>query len=141
MLCGCLPFEDAETSKLYKKILAGSYSVPDHLSADACDFLTGLLETNPDIRLRLDQLREHAWWKLSGEVRGDRGGLVVGYHRIPVDEGVLKQEELQHEEIVVEEVKKETTEAVHKEQVRFKIPPPVDIVHKSYSLKPDMATG
>lgn len=32
MLCGCLPFEDSDTSKLYQKILCGEYKVPKHLS-------------------------------------------------------------------------------------------------------------
>lgn len=33
MLCGYLPFEDADTPTLYKKIMAGQYTIPDFLSA------------------------------------------------------------------------------------------------------------
>jgi 5'-AMP-activated protein kinase catalytic alpha subunit len=39
MICGYLPFEDQDTSKLYKKILAAEYHTPSFLSADAIDFL------------------------------------------------------------------------------------------------------
>ena len=42
MLCGCLPFEHANTSSLYKKIIAGNYSEPRHLSRDARDILISL---------------------------------------------------------------------------------------------------
>jgi len=45
MLCGYLPFEDPDTPALYKKILAGSYAVADHVSSDARDLLAGLLTT------------------------------------------------------------------------------------------------
>jgi len=34
-LCGYLPFEDSNTSALYKKILSGSYSFPKDLSKEA----------------------------------------------------------------------------------------------------------
>ena len=35
-VCGFLPFEDDNTSKLYEKILKGQYAVPDFISAEAC---------------------------------------------------------------------------------------------------------
>jgi hypothetical protein len=41
-----------------------------------------------------------------------------------IDDGFSSEEELQHEEIHVEEVKPDEKETNHKEQVRFKIPPP-----------------
>ena len=41
-----------------------------------------------------------------------------------IDDGFSSEEELQHEEIHVEEVKPDEKEANHKEEVRFKIPPP-----------------
>ena len=33
MVCGCLPFEDKDTNKLYKKILSGDYKLPKSLSS------------------------------------------------------------------------------------------------------------
>lgn len=38
-------------------------------------------------------------------------------------------------------MKREEAEAAHKEQVRFKIPPPPEIKDKPYSLRPDLETG
>jgi 5'-AMP-activated protein kinase catalytic alpha subunit len=39
MLAGYLPFCDADTSKLYKKILIGDYKAPSWVSNDAKDLL------------------------------------------------------------------------------------------------------
>jgi 5'-AMP-activated protein kinase catalytic alpha subunit len=35
MLCGFLPFEDPNTNKLYKKIMAGEYETPKILTPDS----------------------------------------------------------------------------------------------------------
>lgn len=32
LVCGYLPFEDTNTSNLYKKILAGDYKAPSNIS-------------------------------------------------------------------------------------------------------------
>lgn len=53
MLCGCLPFEDPETSKLYQKILSGEYKVPKTLSEDAKDVLAKILTVDPTKRYRI----------------------------------------------------------------------------------------
>jgi len=34
MMCGYLPFEDPNTSKLYKKIVAGQYEIPKFISEE-----------------------------------------------------------------------------------------------------------
>lgn len=48
---------------------------------------------------------------------------------------------MKHEEIIVEQLKQEASEHAHKEQVRFKIPPPEEIKDRNYSLRPDLETG
>jgi 5'-AMP-activated protein kinase catalytic alpha subunit len=50
MLCGFLPFEDPNTNKLYKKIMAGDFETPKVLSADSRDMLKAILDVNPDTR-------------------------------------------------------------------------------------------
>lgn len=85
MLCGCLPFEDPETSKLYQKILSGEYKVPKHLSEDAKDILSKILNTNPEKRYRVDDIRKHRWWQLAATQKSYSHGIIVGYNRIPVD--------------------------------------------------------
>jgi 5'-AMP-activated protein kinase catalytic alpha subunit len=54
MICGYLPFEDANTSQLYKKILAGEYSIPKHLSKDAVNILAKILDVLPDTRYTIN---------------------------------------------------------------------------------------
>lgn len=48
LVCGYLPFEDPNTSKLYKKILNGSYDIPNYLTAECVDILSKILNKDPD---------------------------------------------------------------------------------------------
>lgn len=62
MICGYLPFEDPNTSKLYKKILGGEYSIPKFVSEDCADMMKKVLNTDPETRFKVRQIREHAWF-------------------------------------------------------------------------------
>jgi 5'-AMP-activated protein kinase catalytic alpha subunit len=53
MVCGCLPFEDPDTPKLYKKILGGEYTLPNNLSTDLRNFLQSILTVDPNKRIRI----------------------------------------------------------------------------------------
>ena len=53
MLCGYLPFEDPDTSELYKKIQAGMYEVPDYLSLEVQSLLKGILNVDPEARFNI----------------------------------------------------------------------------------------
>lgn len=90
MVNGCLPFEDDDTPKLYKKILNGEYSLSQNLSADLRDFIQRILTVDPEKRIRISEMKEHPWWN-----KHSRGyypeGLVVGYHKIPIDQCALKE--------------------------------------------------
>ncbi|CAD8070891.1 unnamed protein product [Paramecium primaurelia] len=61
MLCGYLPFEDANTNQLYKKILSANYKVPNFLSNDAKGVLKQILNPDPEDRQNIDQIRKHPW--------------------------------------------------------------------------------
>ena len=50
LLCGYLPFEDLNTSNLYKKILNGEYEMPDWVSDDARELITKVLTIEPEKR-------------------------------------------------------------------------------------------
>ena len=67
LVCGYLPFEDQNTSKLYKKILGGSYAAPKFLSPIVKDLLKRILETDPKKRYTADDIRKHAWYALVQE--------------------------------------------------------------------------
>ena len=46
LVCGFLPFEDANTATLYKKILAGDYKPPKWISAEVRDLIRCILEVD-----------------------------------------------------------------------------------------------
>ena len=54
MICGYLPFEEAETSLLYQKIRQGFFEIPSFLSIEAVQIIKGLLNVNPKERLTFD---------------------------------------------------------------------------------------
>lgn len=62
MICGYLPFEDPNTSKLYKKILSASYNVPKFVSSDGKAMLARVLETDPTKRITIKEMRKHPWY-------------------------------------------------------------------------------
>ena len=89
MICGFLPFEDPNTSQLYKKILNAEYKIPSFVSKDGADILKGILETDADKRLTIEQIREHPWYKQHQETR--HNGIIVGSDQIPVDDALLEE--------------------------------------------------
>ena len=62
MVCGCLPFEDKDTPKLYKKILNGEYHLPEDLSPELRDFIRRVLTVDPNKRIRINEMKRHPWW-------------------------------------------------------------------------------
>lgn len=62
MLCGTLPFDDEELPRLYKKIGAGQFDVPEFISPSAADLLRKILVVDPVARLTLLQVTEHPWF-------------------------------------------------------------------------------
>lgn len=90
MVCGYLPFEDADTNKLYKKILAGQIYYPSRVSPQFVDLMQKLLEINPDKRISIEDLEEHPWFKLA-ECILPTHGIKVGSQPIKADSKVLKE--------------------------------------------------
>lgn len=90
MVCGYLPFEDPNTTLLYKKIIAGDYTLPKWVSAQARDLIQGLLTTDPERRLKLRDIKAHPWF-MQGCEASLRAvtGIRVGQMAIPVDPAVL----------------------------------------------------
>jgi len=86
LVCGYLPFEDQNHTDLYKKILAAEYEMPNFVSAEVADLIRCMLTTDPEKRLTLDGIRQHAWYRQIPEAslrdREDTGSL---------DEDILEQ--------------------------------------------------
>lgn len=59
MVAGYLPFEDPKTSNLYKKILAADYQMPKFLTPECKDLVTKILNTNPETRFTIADIRSH----------------------------------------------------------------------------------
>lgn len=68
LVCGYLPFEDPNTSALYKKICRGQYECPDFISPAVRDLISRILNTDPDRRLTVEEIRLHPWYCLAGVV-------------------------------------------------------------------------
>lgn len=94
MVCGYLPFEDPKTSNLYKKILSADYTIPKFVSSECADFLTKILNTNPETRASIDEIRQHPWFKVNKEKR--IFGLYPGKEKMPYNELIFKGMQDQH---------------------------------------------
>ena len=105
LCCGYLPFEDQNTSHLYKKILAGNYSTPKWLSSNVKDLLRKILEVKPTKRYTINDIRSHKWYTTVNENEIPCEDILVtnnpeleikvmdemmtqGYNRVEVLEGV-----------------------------------------------------
>ncbi|CAD8106826.1 unnamed protein product [Paramecium sonneborni] len=92
MLCGYLPFEDANTNQLYKRILSANYKVSNFLSSNAADVLKFILNPNPDNRPNIDQIRRYPFWfnlyKTSFQIK-----LGILQQQILIDNDVVNQGE------------------------------------------------
>ena len=95
LLCGYLPFEDKNTSVLYKKILDGAFHIPRFVGQEARDLLKRILVTDPDKRIKVSEIRAHPWFlgeeKSGLDLPSAEQGLMVGYNHIPIDEEILRQ--------------------------------------------------
>ena len=63
MVAGYLPFEDPKTSNLYKKIMAADYQMPKFLSPECKDFVQKILNTEPETRIRISEIRNHPYMR------------------------------------------------------------------------------
>jgi 5'-AMP-activated protein kinase catalytic alpha subunit len=57
LLAGYLPFEDPNTSNLYKKILSADFQVPNFISPEATDMISRILTTDPEKRITISQIK------------------------------------------------------------------------------------
>jgi 5'-AMP-activated protein kinase catalytic alpha subunit len=59
--------------------------LPKELSEEAKDLIKNILNTNPETRFSLEQIKRHSWYNLV-KPRNKLEGIIVGFHRIPVRE-------------------------------------------------------
>ena len=91
MVCGYLPFSEEDELENINNILKGNYEFPDdiELSPEIKDLIKHLLDINPETRYNLDKIKQHPWFNLVPY--NSRPGILIGYHRIPIDPKILTQ--------------------------------------------------
>jgi carbon catabolite-derepressing protein kinase len=62
LLVGRLPFDDEYIPTLFKKIAAGSYSIPSYLSQGAVSLIKRMLMVNPVHRITIGDIRDDPWF-------------------------------------------------------------------------------
>ena len=87
MMCGYLPFDDPDTQLLYRKIMNGDYSIPSHVSPEGKQLIKAILNTDPESRFSIEQIRSHPWYKLYTPTEPQ--GIIFGYHKVSIDENIL----------------------------------------------------
>ena len=77
MICGYLPFEDPNTANLYKKILNGDYTIPKFVSPESRELIQSILNTDPEKRFKISDIRKHAWFNQI-TFQKITGGIFIG---------------------------------------------------------------
>lgn len=62
LLTGCLPFNEKQTNKLYKKITECKYILPENISDSAKDLIFRILQKNPLDRITIPEIKQHKWF-------------------------------------------------------------------------------
>lgn len=91
MVAGYLPFCDPDTSKLFQKILTGSFKSPSWVSDDCKDLIEKILNVNPNKRATISEIKDHAWYRKQGIKK--IVGIDTRYYKIPYDMGIIQNME------------------------------------------------
>ena len=99
MICGYLPFHEESNKEMYKKIIAGKYTVPSHVSKFGRELIHSLLNTNPKKRIKIQQIKKHSWIKFYSNGLNNDGksifniGLLIDKYVMPIDEEIVDEME------------------------------------------------
>ena len=94
MICGYLPFQDADNDKLFKKIIQGKFTIPMHVSIQGRELLYKLINVNPKKRINIAQIKNHPWIRLytnQNDVFIFNTGLNLEKFVIPIDEEIVDE--------------------------------------------------
>ena len=72
MLCGYLPFEDENNDVLFKQILEGKIDYPEYLSDLSKDLLNKIIETNPEKRIKIEDIKKHPFYLLGKKIYNNK---------------------------------------------------------------------
>ena len=88
MVFGYLPFCEEDEDTNIDNIIKGNYEIPEEASPELSDFLTHILDIDPLTRYDLEQIKKHPWYNIVSPVKA-LPGIIIGYHKIPIDERIL----------------------------------------------------
>ena len=88
MVFGYLPFCEEDEDTNIDNIIKGNYEIPEEASPQLSDFLTHILDIDPLTRYDLDQIKKHPWYNIVSPPKA-LPGIIIGYHKIPIDERIL----------------------------------------------------
>lgn len=91
MICGYLPFEDNNNDVLYQKITDGKFSIPRFVSEPAKDLIRCILNTDPNKRYTISQIKNHPWFNMINPRLNTNEGLLITMTVIPIDESIVDQ--------------------------------------------------
>lgn len=84
MTCGYLPFENKDTSIMYKKVVKGEFEIPKHVSESLRVLIKGLLTVDCQKRFSIENIRECKWF-VNLKSCDEYKGIIIGLHEIPVN--------------------------------------------------------
>ncbi|CAO1631031.1 unnamed protein product [Sympodiomycopsis kandeliae] len=98
LLCGRLPFDDPNITKLLAKVRAGKFHMPEELEPAAQDLISKMLVSDPEQRIKMSDIMRHPWFTNMGHLSSTNpsgpGAAMLGteqqLHESEIDHEILK---------------------------------------------------
>lgn len=72
LMAGFLPFDEIDLPTLYRKINAAEFSYPSWFSGDAKSLISRMLDSNPETRICIEEIKSHPWFSQNYVAVGHR---------------------------------------------------------------------
>lgn len=84
LLCGRLPFDDANIQNLLAKVRLGRFDMPDHLEPLAKNLISKMLVVDPEQRIKMQDIVRHPWFTDNG-VMSSRNPVTTSLDKLAGD--------------------------------------------------------
>ena len=65
-------------------------TIPKFVSDDCTDFIKRILNTNPDERFSIEDIRKHKWYNIvDSTCNKNTEGIIVGINSIPIEKDIV----------------------------------------------------
>ena len=98
MVCGEFPFNEDDIKNLVYKITRGIYTLPEYVSPLFKDLIKSILETNPEKRITIEEIKNHEWINSFGFNYLKSPGVLLDEYYLPIDIDLIKEIESEDEE-------------------------------------------